>query len=69
MTIKMKELMKFGIVPIDYYAIGIRQEIVNNEYAYLIASPEKAICDMILSTRNFRIQSFMTMQIFLEEDL
>ncbi len=56
-------------IPQDYYSIGIRQEIVNNEYAYLIASPEKAICDMIWSVRNFRIQSVKAMQIFLEEDL
>jgi len=56
-------------IPQDYYSIGIRQEIVNNEYAYLIASPEKAICDMIWSVRNFRIQSVKAMKIFLEEDL
>jgi len=60
---------EYKTIPLDYYAIGIRQEIVNNEYAYLIATPEKAICDMILSTRNFRIQSVKAMQIFLEEDL
>jgi predicted transcriptional regulator of viral defense system len=60
---------EYMTIPQDYYSIGIRQEIVNNEYAYLIASPEKAICDMILSTRNFRIQSIKAMQVFLEEDL
>lgn len=60
---------EYVTIPSDYYSIGVRQEIVNNEYAYLIASPEKAICDMILSTRNFRIQSIKAMQIFLEEDL
>lgn len=56
-------------VPENYYAIGVRQEIVNNEYAFLIASPEKAIADMILTTRNFRIQSVKVMKTFLEEDL
>lgn len=60
---------EYVTIPQDYYSIGIRQEIVNNEYAYLLASPEKAICDMILSTRNFRIQSVKAMQIYLEEDL
>ncbi len=60
---------EYRTIPQDYYPIGIRQEIVNNEYAYLLASPEKAICDMILSTRNFRIQSVKAMQIYLEEDL
>ena len=56
-------------IPNDYYSIGIKQEIVNNEYAYLIASPEKAICDIILCTKNLRIQSMKAMQVFLEEDL
>lgn len=56
-------------IPEAYYAIGVRQEIVNNEYAFLIATPEKAIADMILTTRNFRIQSVKAMKAFLEDDL
>ena len=36
---------------------------------FLIATPEKALCDMILCTRNLRIQSVKAMQIYLEEDL
>lgn len=60
---------EYTTIPKDYYSIGIRQEIVNNEYAYLIATPEKAICDMILSNKKFRIQSVKAMQIYLEEDL
>lgn len=60
---------EYVTIPEAYYSIGIRQEIVSNEYAFLIASPEKAMCDMILSTRNFRIQSVKAMQIYLEEDL
>lgn len=56
-------------MPEAYYAIGIRQEIFKNEYAYLIASPEKAICDLILSKNNFRIQSLKAMKTYLEEDL
>jgi predicted transcriptional regulator of viral defense system len=53
----------------EYYQIGIRQEIVNDRYAYLIASPEKAICDMIMTTPGLRLQSVKAMQIYLEEDL
>ncbi len=56
-------------VPEDYFQIGIRQEIINNQYAYLIATPEKAICDMIVTTRNLRLQSVKAMQAYLEEDL
>ncbi|MDP3915139.1 MAG: hypothetical protein Q8R96_15535 [Bacteroidota bacterium] len=53
----------------DYYEIGICQEIINDRYSYLIASPEKAICDMLLTTKGHRIQSVKAMRIYLEEDL
>lgn len=53
----------------EYFGIGIRQEIVNDRYAYLIASPEKALCDMIYATPGLRLQSVKAMQIYLEEDL
>ena len=55
--------------PKDYYPIGICQEIVNDRYAYLIASPEKAICDVIMTTPGLRLQSVKAMKIYLEEDL
>lgn len=55
--------------PKDYFQIGIRQEIVHDRFAYLIASPEKAICDMIIATSGLRLQSVKAMQIYLEEDL
>ncbi len=53
----------------DYFEIGIRQEIIDNKYAWLIASPEKALCDMIVSTAGLRLQSVKAMQEYLEEDL
>jgi len=56
-------------VPGDYFSIGIHQEIINNQYAYLIASPEKAICDMIVATPGLRLQSVKAMRSYLEEDL
>jgi hypothetical protein len=57
-------------VPLDYFSIGIRQEIVDNEYAYLIATPEKALCDLILATPpNLRLRSVNAMQAYLEDDL
>jgi predicted transcriptional regulator of viral defense system len=60
---------EYTTVPEDYFQIGIRQEIINNQYAYLIATPEKAICDMIVVTRNLRLQSVKAMQTYLEDDL
>lgn len=56
-------------VPAAYFAIGIRQEIVNNNYAYLIATPEKALCDMIVETKGLKLQSIKAIQNYLEEDL
>ena len=53
----------------DYFEIGIRQEIVNNSFAWLIASPEKAICDMIVSTSGLRLQSVKAVREYIEEDL
>jgi predicted transcriptional regulator of viral defense system len=53
----------------NYFSIGIRQEIVNDEYAFLIASPEKALCDKIICTPNIRIQSVKAMREYLEKDL
>ncbi|OAV67964.1 hypothetical protein Barb6XT_01227 [Bacteroidales bacterium Barb6XT] len=56
-------------MPADYFSIGIRQQIVDNKYAYLIATPEKALCDLILVTPNLRLQSIKAMQTYLEDDL
>ncbi|MFZ4581034.1 MAG: type IV toxin-antitoxin system AbiEi family antitoxin domain-containing protein [Paludibacter sp.] len=53
----------------EYLTIGIRQEIVNNEYAFLIASPEKALCDLIVQTAGLRLQSEKAIRIYLEEDM
>jgi predicted transcriptional regulator of viral defense system len=53
----------------NYYPFGIRQEIFNDQYAYLIATPEKAICDIILTTNGLRLQSMKAMKSYLEEDL
>jgi hypothetical protein len=52
-----------------YFPLGIRQEIIENKYAFLIASPEKALCDKIICSQNIRIQSVGAMQTFLEDDL
>lgn len=60
---------EYMTVPENYYPIGVVQKVVDNEYAYLLATPEKALCDLILATPNLRIQSVKAMQTYLEEDL
>lgn len=60
---------EYVTVPEDYFQIGIQQEIINYQYAYLIATPEKAICDMIAVTRNLRLRTVRAMQEYIEDDL
>jgi hypothetical protein len=52
-----------------YFSIGIAQEIVENQYSFLIAEPTKAVCDMIVSTPNLRLQSVKALQSYLTDDL
>ena len=60
---------EYKTVSSDYFSIGLRQEIIDNQYAFLIATPTKAICDMIVATPNLRLQSVKAIRFFLEEDL
>lgn len=53
----------------SYYPLGIRLQIEENKYTFLIATPEKALCDMIISTPRLRIQSEKALITYLEEDL
>ena len=61
----------FEYITVDekYYPIGITQQTVENKYNFLIASPEKALCDMLSVTPRFRIQSEKVLRIYLEDDL
>ncbi|MBP1672830.1 MAG: hypothetical protein H6Q25_645 [Bacteroidetes bacterium] len=53
----------------EYFSIGLRIENFENEIAFLIATPTKALCDLIVSTSHLRIQSLKAMQSYLLEDL
>lgn len=53
----------------DYFKIGIRQEIEQVNYSFLIASPEKALCDKIISVKRLRLQSLKAVKEYIEEDL
>lgn len=56
-------------VPELYFAIGVEQQIVQNSYAFLMAGPEKALCDLILSTPGLRFQSLKALSEYLSDDL
>ncbi len=54
--------------PADYYSIGISQ-VIQNDYAFLIASREKALCDQIIYTPKLQLRSMKSVQMYLEEDI
>lgn len=62
-------LFEYVSVPETYYSIGVRHEIINEQYAWMIATPEKALCDMIVATRGLRLQSVKAMSDYLLKDL
>lgn len=53
----------------DYFSIGIQQQVTKNNTTFLIASPEKSLCDMIVLSSSLRLQSAKAVKIYLEEDL
>ena len=55
-------------VPASYYAVGIKQ-IITNDYSFLIATPEKALCDTIVNTPGLNLRSQKDAMTYLEEDL
>ncbi|NLK80903.1 MAG: hypothetical protein GX277_01725 [Bacteroidales bacterium] len=59
---------EYRTIPQQYFSIGITQNIIEHTYTYLIASPEKALCDTILLYTH-RIQSKKAMFEYLIEDM
>lgn len=51
-----------------YYSIGVRS-IKSEDFSFLMASPEKALCDLIVSTPYLRLRFIKALRIYLEEDL
>jgi hypothetical protein len=75
MTIKRSRIFENSISRFDYincneeyYPIGINQKIDDN-YSFLIASPEKALCDLIAYTPKVRPRFINAMLLYLEEDI
>ena len=54
---------------VAYYRIGMRMEHMKNGAAYLIASPEKALCDLLAKTRGLAIRSRISMASYLTDYL
>lgn len=60
---------EYRTVPRKYFPIGISQKIVQNTYAYLIATPEKALCDLIVTKPGIRMQSLKAISEYITQDL
>ena len=52
----------------EYFPIGIRQ-ISNTTSSFLIASAEKALCDLIINTSNLNMRYEKEILAYLEQDL
>ena len=52
-----------------YYPIGLSQHIANEKYPFLIATPEKALCDLLVATPCLKLQSLKALETYLEEDI
>jgi hypothetical protein len=62
-------MFDYRTVSADYFPIGIQQQVTKNGVTFLIASPEKALCDMMVLAYGLRLQSAKAVKIYLEKDL
>lgn len=60
---------QYASVREDYYSIGINQKTVDKKYTFLIASPEKALSDLIMTTPHINFQSVKAVETYLEDYL
>lgn len=56
-------------IPQEGYIIGLCQVILSNQQTVIMASPEKALCDLIVQTRGLNLRTIKQTMQFLEEDL
>lgn len=59
----------YSTVPKPYFSYGIKSIPLINGHYFLIASPEKALCDKIVLTSNVNLRSMSQTQDFLIDDL
>ena len=52
----------------DYFPIGITMA-TEGEISFMIASPEKALCDMLMVEHHIPSQSLSALEVFFEEDM
>jgi hypothetical protein len=62
-------LYTYTRLPLPYYAFGIRQQSLTDEQQVLIASPEKALADKIVTTSSVILRSKKDVLTYLVENL
>jgi hypothetical protein len=60
---------RYHHVPGEYYSVGIRMAEAGRGQCFLIASPEKALCDHIVATKRLQIRSKSSMRSYLRDFL
>ncbi|MEN9432740.1 MAG: hypothetical protein RLZZ422_329 [Pseudomonadota bacterium] len=55
-------------LPARYYSTGLTI-VKEHDNSFIAATPEKALCDLLVTTPNLRLQSIKAMQKYLIEDL
>ncbi len=60
---------RYTHLPLPYYAVGTRSVRTEAGLFYLAATPEKALCDLIVTTPRLRLQSSRALQTYLTDDL
>ncbi len=56
-------------LPLPYYSMGIERVTLTKKQTVLMASPEKAICDKIVTTSGILLRSISQVITFLTEDM
>lgn len=52
----------------NVFPVGVTS-VLTNGIAFMMASPEKALCDQIIAAKGLRIQSLKAMKSYIEDDL
>lgn len=63
------QIYSYSHLPINYYPLGIRSVELTETQTILIASPEKSICDKVITTAGVNLRSKKQAMIYMNEEL
>ena len=62
-------MFRYHHAPGEYFSVGVRVAQISRDQSFLIASPEKALCDHFVTTKGLQIRSRSSMYSYLTEFL